>query len=74
MNELLKRKKKLSDSILSNRNLPVKPDPIELYGKYVKILPLDIDRDGFELFMISNGSSIQRPNKFIKEYNSNELI
>ena len=74
MDKLLERKKKLSDSILSNRNLPEKPDPIELYGKYVKILPLDIDRDALELFMVSNGSSIQRPNKFIKDYNSNELI
>ena len=67
-------KRKLSDNILFKRSLPVKPDPIELYGKYIKILPLDIERDAYQLFMISNGSAIQRENKSIGEYDCNELI
>ena len=64
----------LAENVLSRRNLPVKPDPIELYGKYIKILPLDINRDSEQLFQISNGSPIQRPNKSIEAYDSNELI
>ena len=67
-------KNKLPDNVLSKRNLPLKPNPVELYGKYIKILPLDIERDGHQLFMISNGSAIQRENKSIGEYDSEELI
>ena len=68
------RKNKLPDNILSKRNLPLKPDPIELYGKYIKLLPLDIRRDSYELFMVSNGSEIQRPNKYIEAYSHDEKI
>ena len=68
-----KANRKLSEDILT-RNIPIKPEPVELYGKHIKILSLDIERDAESLFMISNGSAIQRPNKSIKAYDSNELI
>ena len=74
MNKRMGHKNKLPDKVLSNRNLPVKPDPIELYGKYIKILPLNIKRDAYQLFMVSNGSAIQRPNKLVEEYDREELI
>ena len=68
------RKEKLPECILSRRSLSIKPETAELYGKYIKILPLDTNRDSESLFMISNGSLIQRSNKIIEEYDNNELI
>ena len=67
-------KSKLTDDVLSKRSLSLKPDSIELYGKYIKIIPLDIERDSSELFLISNGSAIQRFDKYVEEYNSDEKI
>ena len=64
----------LTESLLSKRSLLENLDSIDFYGKYIKLLPLDIARDSKELYEISNGSSIQRPNKSIDEYDSNELI
>ena len=69
-----KRKNKLEECILSKRNLPRKPGLRDFYGKYIKILPLDIKRDSQQLYQISNGSSIQRSNKYIESYDCNELI
>ena len=65
---------KLPESILLKRSIPIKPEPIELYGRYIKLLPLDVNRDSEQLFMVSNGLEIQRSNKYIREYDSNELI
>ena len=69
-----KIKEKLLVGVLSKRSLPIKPESIELYGKYIKLLPLDITRDSEELFIVSNGQAIQRKNKSIEEYDSNERI
>ena len=69
-----KIKHKLDDCILSKRNLPLKSDIRDFYGKYITILPLDIKRDSEMLFLMSNGSPIQRLDKVIEEYDPNELI
>ena len=74
MNSQKKPRIKLSENVLSKRDSLKNLSSIELSGKYIKLLPLDIQRDSEQLFMISNGSAIKRPNKSIEEYDSNELI
>ena len=69
------RKAKLPDDLLSrSKCLSIKPDPICLYGKYIKILPLDLKRDAEPLFTVLNGSPINKPNKSFGKYDSNEMI
>ena len=70
----IRRRNRLPEEILSKRNLPLKPEPIELVGSFIKIRPLDIERDSKELYMISNGSPICRHGKSTESYDPNELI
>jgi RimJ/RimL family protein N-acetyltransferase len=65
----------LPDEVLALRaQLPQKPTPITLEGRYVILRPLDIARDASTLFAISNGSPITRADKHIEAYDPEALI
>lgn len=50
----------IDSSVLKKaRALPLKPADIELRGEFVRLRPLDLDRDVEALFRLSNGSEIQ---------------
>ena len=69
-----KKKIRLPNNELAKRNLPLKPDPVSLYGKYVTIMPFDKERDAKELFNALNGSPIKKPNKSIEVYDQDNLV
>ena len=64
----------LPESVLSRRNMPIKPEAVTFTGQYVRMLPLDIDRDASALFLCSNGSEIKMDLKSHPSYDPDELI
>ena len=48
--------------------------PITLLGEYIRLEPLDIDRSAQSLFEASNGTPITLGERFIGNYDSNDLI
>jgi RimJ/RimL family protein N-acetyltransferase len=65
----------LPDDVLALRaQLPQKPAPVIIEGRYVTLRPVDIERDATTLFAISNGSPITRANKHIEAYDNEALI
>lgn len=72
MPELLAR---YADDILARRAaLPIKPEPIVLEGKFVRLEPLDLDRDTEALFQRSNGDAITLGGRSIPTYDADEMI
>ena len=67
-------KVQLPEDVLSKRNLPLKPDPLEFFGRYIKVLPIDIERDSKDLYEISNGSAFTRYGKSVEAYEPNDTI
>ena len=55
----------LPDDVLARR-LPLKPENITLNGKYIRLEPLNINRDSESLYSISNGSRIEIGEKIIE--------
>lgn len=65
----------LSDEALARRSrLPVSPDPVVLEGRFVRLEPLDVDRDTDALFAVSNGEAIHLDSRSVDAYDSDELI
>lgn len=54
--------------------LPRKPEAVILSGKYVRLEPLDLQRDNTVLFEGSNGEAIVTEGKTIAAYDSDALI
>lgn len=65
----------LPDSVLERRkNLPVKVAPIILEGRYVRLVPLDLEAHTDTLYGISNGSPISIGNRSIGAYDAEAII
>jgi RimJ/RimL family protein N-acetyltransferase len=65
----------LSEEVLSRAEaLPLKPAPVTLEGKYVRLRPLELERDLIDLFSISNGLPINEQHKIIEAYDPDNLI
>jgi hypothetical protein len=45
-----------AEAIAKSLALPLKPAAVTLVGKYVKLVPIDLQRDNQALFAVSNGS------------------
>ena len=59
----------LPESVLARQaRLPLKPDPVILSGKYVRLVPLDIARDVASLFRVSNGEAATLGDRCIESY------
>jgi RimJ/RimL family protein N-acetyltransferase len=65
----------LADEILARRsNLPLKPSPVILEGKRVRLQPLDLSRDVPLLFARSNGQAASLGERSIEAYDADRLI
>lgn len=53
---------------------PEKPNPVILKGKYVRLEPLNIERDAETLFKMSNGSAITLSGRTQASYDADTLI
>jgi RimJ/RimL family protein N-acetyltransferase len=66
---------RLPDEVLARiAALPVKPAPVELVGRYVRLVPLDLERDSAALHAISDGSALMMGERIVAAYDSEELI
>lgn len=66
---------KLPDDVLAKRKqLPLKFAPVTLTGSYVRLVPLDLDRDGEALHAVSNGQPASAGERSIAAYDADELI
>lgn len=63
-----------SDQLAQAGTLPTKPAAVTLEGRYVRLLPLNLDRDLEALHTISNGQQIISGTKIIEAYNADEMI
>lgn len=63
-----------SDQLACAETLPTKPTAIALEGRYVRLLPLELDRDLEALHSISNGKQIISGTKTIEAYDADEMI
>jgi RimJ/RimL family protein N-acetyltransferase len=54
--------------------LPDKPAPVVLEGRYVRLLPLDLTRDLNALFAVSNGQPLTIGERSIEPYDADKLI
>lgn len=65
----------LPDAMLAARQqLPLKPDPVTLTGRFVELVPYDEARDVEALYTVSNGSPIVVGDRRIEAYDPEELI
>ncbi len=65
----------LSPDVLARRQqLPLKPAPVTLNGRYVTLAPVDLERDTAALHAISNGQPTQLGARSIGHYDSEALI
>ena len=65
----------LSDPILSrSRLLPLKPAPVRLSGRFVRLEPATVERDAAALFAVSNGSPIALGDRTCPAYDAEALI
>lgn len=65
---------RLPDSTLANRQLPLKPAPVTLEGRIVRLVPLDLARDLDALHAVSNGQPAALGDRSIEAYDADELI
>jgi RimJ/RimL family protein N-acetyltransferase len=65
----------LPDDVLAGRQrLPLKPEPVALEGRHVRLAPLDIDRDGERLYAISNGQPCRLGERSTGAYDADLLV
>lgn len=66
---------RLPDEILARqRKIPVKPAAVMLFGRYVRLEPLRLDRDVETLFLFSNGEAAQLGEHSVGAYDPDQLI
>lgn len=66
---------RLSDEQLALRSkLPLKPDPVVLEGRFVRLEQLDIERDAAPLHAVSSGEPIELGERRVEAYDADELI
>ena len=65
----------LPDAQLALRTkLPLKPEAAEPAGRWVRLAPLDVERDAAALFAISNGEAITLPGLEYGAYDADALV
>lgn len=63
-----------AEVIAQTKALPLKPSFVTLVGRYVKLVPIDLQRDNEALFAISNGSPSELGDRRIDSYDADSLI
>lgn len=65
----------LAEDVLARRQiLPLKPASVTLAGRYVRLEPLNVERDAAPLFAISNGQPASLGSRSIGAYDADRLI
>ncbi|MEZ4670128.1 MAG: GNAT family protein [Anaerolineae bacterium] len=65
----------LPDDVLAKRKaLPLKMTPVTLEGRFVRVAPLDVERDVEALYRISNGEPITIGNRAVEAYDADEMV
>lgn len=65
----------LPAEVLEKRaQLPRKPAPVTLAGRYVQLMPFDFERDAAALHAVSNGSAITLGDRHVDAYDPEALI
>ncbi len=65
----------LAPEVLERRkNLPTKITPVVLEGRYIRLIPLDLEAHTDALFAISNGSPLTIGNRSVPAYDAESLI
>jgi RimJ/RimL family protein N-acetyltransferase len=62
------------DLIALSRSLPVKPDPVTLEGRFVKLIPMDPERDAAPLLSVADGQAATLGDRSIDAYDPDALI
>jgi RimJ/RimL family protein N-acetyltransferase len=66
---------KLPEDVLARRaTLPVKVAPVVLDGNFVRLEPLNLDRDASALYAVSNGQPAELGDRSVDAYDSDALI
>jgi RimJ/RimL family protein N-acetyltransferase len=66
---------KIDDEILNAiSRLPVKPEAISIAGRYIRLEPTELERDGERLYAISNGQPATLGDHSIEAYDPDERI
>ena len=66
---------RLPDDVLARRTLlPLKPAPVTLTGKHIRLAPLDLVQDVEALFRVSNGAAAVLGERRIDPYDADQLI
>jgi len=65
----------LPDDVLAKQKLlPLKPAPVTLEGRFVRLVPLDLERDSAALHAVSNGQPISLGGRTVEAYDAEEVI
>ena len=56
------------------RSLPLKPEPVTLTGRFVRLEPLDADRHAAALFAASSGQPLDLAGRAVGAYDAEELV
>src|SRR5262245_23585544 len=65
----------LPDEVQARRQqLPLKPEPVTLVGQYVRLEPLEMERDLQALYEVSNGSPARLGARTVEAYDADALI
>ena len=66
---------RLPENVLERRTtLPLRVQPVTLEGRYIRMVPLDLDRDAEALYAVSNGQPVRLGDKAIGPYDPDEII
>lgn len=63
-----------AETLALTKILPLKPAPVILTGRSVKLTPVDVDRDAAALFAVSNGAPISIDDRQYPAYDPEALI
>jgi RimJ/RimL family protein N-acetyltransferase len=66
---------RLPEQVLARRSqLPQKPDAVTLTGRFVRLEPLDVERDAAPLFRVSSGEALTIGERHVDAYDAEQLI
>jgi RimJ/RimL family protein N-acetyltransferase len=65
----------LPEDVLARRTqLPRKPDAVTLTGQFIRLQPLEVERDAPALFAVSNGAPITLGTRTVGAYDADALV
>ena len=63
-----------AETLALTRSLPLKPQPVTLTGRFVRLEPLDVQRHAEALFAAGNGQPIDLAGRTYPAYDADELV